>query len=47
VCFRPDELEYLAHIISGAGVATDPRKTQAMVQWPTPRNVTELKGSWV
>jgi hypothetical protein len=42
--FAQAELEYLGHIISGARVATDPRKTLAMVQWPTPTNVTELKG---
>jgi hypothetical protein len=42
--FTQDELEYLGHIISRAGVANSPRKTQAMVQWPTPTNVTELKG---
>jgi hypothetical protein len=42
--FAQDELEYLGHIISGAGVATDPRKTQAMIQCPTPTNVTKLKG---
>jgi hypothetical protein len=30
--------------ISGVGVATDPRKTQAMMDWPTPTNVTELIG---
>jgi hypothetical protein len=42
--FAQLELEYLGHIISGAGVATNPKKTQAMVQWPTPTNVIELKG---
>jgi hypothetical protein len=42
--FAQPELEYLGHIISGAGVATNPKKTQAMVQWPTPTNVIELKG---
>jgi hypothetical protein len=42
--FAQVELEYLGHIIFEAGAAIDPKKTQAMVQWPTPTNVTELKG---
>jgi hypothetical protein len=37
-------LEYLGHIISSAGVATDPRKRQVMLDWPTPTTVTELTG---
>ena len=37
-------MEYLGHIISGAGVATDPQKIQDILNWPTPENVTQLRG---
>ena len=42
--FAQTSLEYLGHIISDKGVATDLAKTQDMLKWPTPTNITELRG---
>ncbi|XP_045791606.1 uncharacterized protein LOC123886321 [Trifolium pratense] len=37
-------LEYLGHVVSAAGDCPDPSKIQAMLDWPTPTNVTALRG---
>lgn len=45
--FAQSRLEYLGHIISGAGVSTDPtdpQKTEVIQHWPVPTNITELQG---
>lgn len=42
--FAQQEVEYLGHIISGQGVATEPSKITAVTQWPTPVNVKQLCG---
>jgi hypothetical protein len=41
--FGVSSVEYLGHIISFEGVKADPSKLQAMVEWPTPKNITALR----
>lgn len=38
-------IEYLGHIVSSQGVRADPSKTEAMVKWPTPSSLKQLRGS--
>lgn len=35
---------YLEYIIYERGVSTDPSKVGAMVEWPVPKNIKELRG---
>ncbi|GJT06829.1 putative mitochondrial protein [Tanacetum coccineum] len=41
--FWETSIEYLGHIISHKGVATDPNKIKAVVEWPTPTNLKQLR----
>ncbi|KAJ9543487.1 hypothetical protein OSB04_023194 [Centaurea solstitialis] len=42
--FGQTAVEYLGHIINGQGVAMDPKKIEAVVDWPVPKNVKGLRG---
>ena len=33
----------MGHIVSKAGISTDPKKTQAIKDWPIPDTVTDVK----
>ena len=40
--FKP-ELKFLGHIVSAAGMRPDPKKVQAVTDWPTPESVYEVR----
>ena len=42
--FAQTSVEYLGHFISAREVAIDPKKIEVVQQWPTPKNVTQLRG---
>ncbi|XP_028106251.1 uncharacterized protein LOC114305367 [Camellia sinensis] len=37
------EVAFLGHVITKDGVSVDPHKIEAIVNWPTPTNVTEVR----
>lgn len=41
--FYQDKIKYLGHIISAEGILIDAKKTTVIMEWPTPRNVTEAR----
>ncbi len=41
--FFKKSVSYLGHVVSEEGVATDPEKIRAVKEWPTPKNVSELR----
>lgn len=37
-------IDYLGHIISVQGVSADPKKIEAIMLWPKPKNIKQLRG---
>jgi hypothetical protein len=38
------EVEYLGHTVSHEGVKVDPNKIKAMMEWPIPKTLKNLRG---
>jgi hypothetical protein len=45
--FLEKEIHYLGHVISFEGVPVDPAKIKVIMDWPAPRNVTEVRSFMV
>ena len=41
--FWLEQVSFLGHIVSRDGIAVDPEKIKAVVEWPTPKSVTEIR----
>ena len=34
---------FLGHVVSGDGIQVDPKKIEAIIEWPRPTTVTEVR----
>ena len=41
--FWLEEVKFLGHVVSKAGVAVDPSKVKAVIDWPQPKSVTDIR----
>ena len=41
--FFKARLKYLGHVVSPQGIATDPKKIEAILKWPRPKTVTDVR----
>jgi hypothetical protein len=41
--FYQSRIHYLRHVISSEGIVVDPTKFEAIMEWPAPTNVTEVR----
>ena len=45
--FGVKELEYFGHIVSHEGVIVDPNKIKAVMEWPFPKTLKNLRGQFL
>ena len=38
-----ESVSFLGHIVSSQGISVDPKKVEAVQDWPVPRSVTEVR----
>ena len=41
--FFKEEIEYLGHVVSGEGISINPKKVEAVTEWPTPQTVYDVR----
>nr|GEZ33552.1 hypothetical protein [Tanacetum cinerariifolium] len=42
--FAQEQIEYLRHVVTPNRVEADPSKVKAMLEWPVPKSIRELRG---
>jgi hypothetical protein len=41
--FYQKRIQYLGHVISEEGIAVDPEKIRAIMEWPIPKDVADIQ----
>jgi len=41
--FYKNKIQYLGHVISDDGISVDPKKIKAIIDWPVPKDVTDVR----
>eukprot|EP00253_Pinus_taeda_P012645 PITA_12645 len=44
--FFKEEIQYLGHVITKEGTAVDPEKIKAIMDWPVPKDVADVRSLW-
>ena len=41
--FHKEEVKFLGHIVGTNGIRMDPKKVQAVLEWPVPKNLRDVQ----